>query len=275
MAHQALHPLGAEALLDEQARRRVPQRVQAVSRVPRVGRDAGGDPQRPEPAAVNVDVILDAPFAVREHQVLLALGAGQPPFAQRVMNRTGESIVRLEDGLVIRNGLLNAGRVFETTKLGKLILAAAFNSKTEGTTGRMLIRRSDYRPAYVLTVAPLCVDAAVDGQPLAMIVVIDPRQHTASEKDLAEFFGFSPAEARLSVALMTGQKLCEIAPDFGLKVTTLRTQLRSILKKAGAARQSDLVRILSSAGIGSVPFATGWLDIAIEALAFPLSLAGV
>jgi DNA-binding CsgD family transcriptional regulator len=139
----------------------------------------------------------------------------------------------------------------------------------------MLIGRGDGRPAYVLTVAPLHPDLAIGDRPLAMIVIVDPERHSPSDSELVELFGFSSAEARLAAALMTGKTLTEIAAEFGLRVPTLRTQLRAILKKVGAKRQSDLVRIFSSAGIGSVSMAAGWLDIALDAIQIPLSVAGL
>ncbi|HEY1432525.1 MAG TPA: hypothetical protein VGF39_12980, partial [Stellaceae bacterium] len=73
----------------------------------------------------------------------------------------------------------------------------------------------------------------------------------SSEGELIDLFGLSRAEARLAAGLMTGKNLTEIAGEVGLQVATLRTQLRSILKKVGAKRQSDLVRIFANAGIGS------------------------
>jgi DNA-binding CsgD family transcriptional regulator len=113
------------------------------------------------------------------------------------------------------------------------------------------------------------------GRPLALIVVVDPERHSPSESCVVDLFGLSPAEARLAAALMTGKRLSAIAADLGVQVTTVRSQLGSILKKVGVKRQSDLVRILSSAGIGSVSLAAGWLDVVLEALEMPLSLAGV
>ena len=53
-----------------------------------------------------------------------------------------------------------------------------------------------------------------------------------------------------------------------------RTQLASILKKVGVKRQSDLLRVLSSTGIGSVSLAAGWLDVALDVLQLPLAVAG-
>jgi DNA-binding CsgD family transcriptional regulator len=191
------------------------------------------------------------------------------------MNRGAQAMVRLEDGLVIRNGQLRARRAFETAKMAKLISAAAAVGKTDAATGHMLIGRGDGRLAYVLTVAPLHSDLAIGDRPLAMIVIVDPERHSPSDSELVNLFGFSPAEARLATALMTGKTLTEIAAKFGLRVPTLRTQLRSILKKVGAKRQSDLIRIVSSAGIGSVSLAAGWLDIALDVAQIPLSVAGL
>jgi DNA-binding CsgD family transcriptional regulator len=191
------------------------------------------------------------------------------------MNRAAESIVRLEDGLNIRNGRLCARRTFETVKVAKLISGATADGKLGVAAGRMLVGRCDGLPAYVLTVAPLRSDMAVDHRRFAMIVVVDPERHSPSEKDLAEFFGLSPAEARLAAALLTGKTLSQIAASTGIRITTVRTQLGSILRKVGAERQSDLIRILSSTGIGSVSLTAGWLDIGLAVAQLPLSLAAI
>jgi DNA-binding CsgD family transcriptional regulator len=110
----------------------------------------------------------------------------------------------------------------------------------------MRVQRHDGHPPYILTVAPLGADLSVYGRPLALIVLADPDQQSPSERDLAEFFGLSPAESRLAVALLAGKKLREIALDWGVQITTLRTQLSSILRKTGVTRQVDLIRLLSS-----------------------------
>jgi hypothetical protein len=144
------------------------------------------------------------------------------------MNRAGEAIVRLEDGLLIRNDRLCARRVFETAQVAKLIAGAAVEGRPGAAAGRMLIGRGDGLPAYVLTVAPLRAALLADGRRLAMVVVVDPGRHAPSEPDLAEFFGLSPAEARVAAALLTGKTLAEIAAASGIRITTVRTQLASL-----------------------------------------------
>src|SRR5262249_40251819 len=71
------------------------------------------------------------------------------------INRSAESIVHLEDGLLIRNDRLCAKRAFETGKILKLIAAATAECEWAASTGRMLIGRCDGLPAYVLSTASL------------------------------------------------------------------------------------------------------------------------
>jgi DNA-binding CsgD family transcriptional regulator len=161
-------------------------------------------------------------------------------------NRVAERVLQRGDGLRIRNGKLGALDVSESAGLEAAIASAAVEQKTPAAIGRMRVRRHDGRLPYVLTVAPLGADLTVYGRPLAMIVLTDPDECSPSEGDLAEFFGLSPAESRLAVALLAGKKLSEVAMEFGVQITTLRTQLSSILRKTGVTRQVDLIRLLSN-----------------------------
>jgi DNA-binding NarL/FixJ family response regulator len=88
---------------------------------------------------------------------------------------------------------------------------------------------------------------------LALVLATAPEQRVLAAADLAALFGLSPAECRLAVALTAGKRLPDIAADSGLQITTLRTQLSAILKKVGADRQVDLVRILTSVPVVSTP----------------------
>src|SRR5215469_7139734 len=62
---------------------------------------------------------------------------------------------------------------------------------------------------------------------------------------------------------------------YGVRITTVRTQLGSILRKVGAERQSDLIRILSSTGIGTVSFSAAWSNMAEAVTQMPLWFSGV
>ena len=161
------------------------------------------------------------------------------------MNRAAENVLRREDGLLVRQGRLCAQRIFDHEKLARAIAVAA-NANTAAAVARMLAGRRGGRVGYILTVAPLGVELAVYERPLAMILFADPDARTPSERELAEFFGLSRAESRLTAALLAGKKLREVAADSGVQITTVRTQLSSVLRKVGVSRQTELIRVLSN-----------------------------
>jgi DNA-binding CsgD family transcriptional regulator len=162
------------------------------------------------------------------------------------VNRAGEDLLSRGRALSVRHGKLCTGRSFETDKLRALIGAAAVPDKLDPAIGRMLVGSRDRDLPCVLTVARVTAELAVFDRPLAMVLAAAPEQRLLAAADLAELFGLSPAESRLAVALMAGKKLPEIAVEARVWITTLRTQLSAILKKVGAERQVDLVRILAS-----------------------------
>jgi PAS domain-containing protein/DNA-binding CsgD family transcriptional regulator len=161
-------------------------------------------------------------------------------------NWAAERILQRGDGLAIANGKLSPLDASDSAKLGAFIASAATDQKTEAAIGRMRIRRRDDGPPYILMVAPLGADLAFYGRPLAIILLVDPDERAPPERELAEFFGLSPAESRLAAALLAGKKLREIAVDSGVQLTTLRTQLSSVLRKTATTRQVDLIRVLLS-----------------------------
>jgi DNA-binding CsgD family transcriptional regulator len=158
-------------------------------------------------------------------------------------NQAAERILRLGDGLTIRNGQICARRNFETAKLGELIAHA---TGSHPSAGCLLIGREGDHPAYIVRVAPVTAGLAAYDLPMAMVLVSAPDENRVSESELAELYGLSPAESRLAVAVAYGKRLNELSGEFGVRMPTLRTQLSSVLKKCGVERQSDLVRLISN-----------------------------
>jgi DNA-binding CsgD family transcriptional regulator len=79
---------------------------------------------------------------------------------------------------------------------------------------------------------------------LCLVAPLD-RRRIATVSQLMDLFGLSAAEARLARALCHGDSLEEYATDHGLKLPTVKTQLRSVFAKTDTARQSSLIRVLS------------------------------
>jgi DNA-binding CsgD family transcriptional regulator/PAS domain-containing protein len=161
-------------------------------------------------------------------------------------NWAGDKILLTGDGLTMRNGRVSARRSFETAKLARLIADAAAAEGSVPSAGCMLIARDDGRPPYVVRVAPVSGGLTGDDLPMAMLVVSTSDERRVSQGELAELYGPSPAESRIALALARGKRLTELAGEFGVQITTLRSQLSSTLTKCGVERQSDLVRLIST-----------------------------
>lgn len=161
-------------------------------------------------------------------------------------NPAGERILQIGDGLTMRNGRILARRSFETGKLARLIADAAPAGASLPSAGCMLIARDEGHPPYVVRVAPAAGGRPGDGLPMAVLMISTPGEARVSQGELADLYGLTPAESRIALALARGRRLTELAGEFDVKITTLRTQLSSILTKCGVERQSDLVRLISN-----------------------------
>jgi DNA-binding CsgD family transcriptional regulator len=162
------------------------------------------------------------------------------------MNGFAERIIKRADGLVVEEGKLSALRVFESAKLASAVSAAADVRQGESPSNRILVGRRGTRHSYIVTITPLDVPFGFHDHPVALILVVDPDERSPKESDLAEYFGLSPAESRLASHLMGGKTVAETSSVTGVAVSTLRTQLRSILRKVGVERQAELLRVLAS-----------------------------
>ncbi|GAB7538107.1 LuxR C-terminal-related transcriptional regulator [Burkholderia sp. 3C] len=99
------------------------------------------------------------------------------------------------------------------------------------------------RTPHPLAARPLLAPLRAD---LMITVRHAEREAAASEGQLAQLFGLTPAEARLAHALARGLSLDEFAASAAITVTTARNQLRAVLSKSGHRRQQDFVRAVSS-----------------------------
>ena len=161
------------------------------------------------------------------------------------INAAAERIAQRGDGLAIRNGHLRPARAFEAARLAKLIENAAGKDGVATPAAYMSIGRNDERLPYVLSVGPLTGDLAANSRPCVLVLIADPEGQSPSGQDLAALFGLTPAESRIAAGLIAGRKLNEIAAECGVRITTARTHLRSISKKVGVSRQTDLIRALA------------------------------
>jgi PAS domain S-box-containing protein len=177
-----------------------------------------------------LDLVATAMVVVdRERRLLLA-------------NDSGKRLLAEGGALQLRDG------VVEATIGGGEELLAAIGAAQSGAMGTVLLPRFGKRP-MVARISVLQAAQAGPGEPPVVIAV--NREEAGADIApalLIQTFRLTPAEARLVAELVTGKGLPELAVEFGLSVSTLRNQLKSVFRKTGTSRQSELVsRVLSSA----------------------------
>ncbi len=160
-------------------------------------------------------------------------------------NGHGERILESGDGLALRRGRIVAASGAERERFARLIASAANREGLHGGSLR-LPRRSGASPwALIVMPVPDGVPGAA-GQGTALLRIVDlERRPVAPQERLTGIFGLSQAEARLATDLLAGEQLEAMAARRRLKISTIRTQLRSTFSKTGTSRQAELVRLLA------------------------------
>ncbi len=88
------------------------------------------------------------------------------------------------------------------------------------------------------------------GQSVAVYLQAPEMHLDVDEEVLSQLFQLTAAEARVAAALALGNNLADIAERFGVSPHTVRSQLKSAMRKTGARRQAELAcQVISSAAI--------------------------
>jgi PAS domain-containing protein/DNA-binding CsgD family transcriptional regulator len=178
--------------------------------------------------------------------VLIADGAGRI----LLINRAAEEMATANDGLLLQGGRLKAAQSEEAIALTRCIAEAVRTAGRRNAQGggSICISRPSGRRPFAVLVAPLSPEtplAAEHERPAALVLITDlDRRQDVLGRRLVELFGLTAAEACVSVALVAGKRLEDIAEERGVRMPTLRTQMRAILDKTGTDRQADLMRLI-------------------------------
>jgi len=113
--------------------------------------------------------------------------------------------------------------------------------------GAMMLGGVEPRQVFI-TPLPAISPFAKEWQiPLALVLVMDPAKLLSPLQLLGKLYDLSPAELRVASALLDGKSPEEFGQEAFLSLNTVRTQLKSLFRKTGTHRQSELVALLSRA----------------------------
>lgn len=188
--------------------------------------------------------------------VLQTLRAGtvicEPDRTVAWLNASAEDIVQRSPALIVQDGMLRARRQADDRMLEKLVRDAG----APGATARVMALGQGERgevqvlalPASTLSHGPF---GSGEAENRIGLVLARPQEAPAlAADDVADLFGLTRAEARVAAALCRGSSVKDYAAGRGLAEGSARNQLKQVMAKTNASRQSDLVRQLCTSVLG-------------------------
>ena len=175
----------------------------------------------------------DATVLLDERRQVLRLTAA----ATRLLSRA--------DGLDIVGGRPRAATPSEDAELQALLERVV--APHAPRAGSMRLTRRLGRP-LILTAFPLprACRLLSPAEAAALLTVIDPGHTPSTPAALWRgAFGLSPRECDVAGLLMAGHSVESASASLSISMATARIHLRRLLAKTGAARQSDLMRLLT------------------------------
>lgn len=168
----------------------------------------------------------------------------------RDCNAAAEALLRVGDGLKVKDGKLVTGGASADHALERLVKEAALACKPpKGKKGShaLLLQRTQGKRPLQLIASPLPDHQRVQSGGDLLLLVTDPDAAPRHPDDvLHTLFGFTPAEIEVANGLLVGYGLDEIANLRRVSVATVHQQVKSMLAKTNTHRQVDMVRLFMS-----------------------------
>lgn len=167
--------------------------------------------------------------------VIVAQGNGRVLRA----NALAETILRRRDGLRLQDGAVMAAPHEVADHFPRALARATAAKQPEGST--VVVGRGADQAPYLVSVTPF---VGVPGASAAFIVFRDPdAQNAGLVEQLRTLFGLTNVEAMIAADIGAGASVAEIAARRGVGLSTVRSQLKSIMFKTGCSRQAEVAAI--------------------------------
>lgn len=175
---------------------------------------------------------------------LLANANPDPVFALRAdgrieyTNAAGESLLLARDGL----GSVN-GKVVATS--GSLAAGLSELLSCSGRSNVLALRRAGNKRPLHLLATPLALEDRRATHADVLLLVNDPDKPViVPDETLRSLYCFTPAETEIANGLLMGYSPAEISCLRRVAVSTVRQQVKTMLRKTDCARQSNMLRVL-------------------------------
>ena len=163
------------------------------------------------------------------------------------INRAAKRMLDARDGLLFSTGKLHTKELSAQRELERAVATVL-----AGGAERPLSLRRERGSPLTIIVTPTAVDPtdALGRSARAIVFISDPDQvpDNAGTR-VAALYGLTRSEAEIAQGIASGKNIGDIAKARGTNLSTARTQLKTLMSKIGASRQSDVVRSLLAISI--------------------------
>ncbi|ROS04943.1 DNA-binding CsgD family transcriptional regulator [Sinobacterium caligoides] len=164
-------------------------------------------------------------------------------------NHVAKQLLEQQDGIrVVQKQLVLDDKEDDEAfkkRLNKVINAATHHSIQMVEASR--VQRPSGKSDLGIVVRPVPQSQSTDSHsgPSVAVFISDPQSEATTTRDtIQQLFGFTKAEAALTLQLVHGLTLAEASTALGVSQHTARAQLKSVFSKSGVSRQAELIRLV-------------------------------
>lgn len=160
------------------------------------------------------------------------------------MNKAAQTLTLEGDGLRLQTDRLTPSDASHRTAFQSLVRNA---SDQRATGAAIALERPSGKRALQVLVTPFRNADPYHSSASVLVLATDPERVVHfPDAILRALYGVTPAETEIANGLLTGFSLDEVAMLRKVSVTTVRSQMKSLLGKTDTRRQGDLIRLLSA-----------------------------
>jgi DNA-binding CsgD family transcriptional regulator len=167
------------------------------------------------------------------------------------INPTARAIIDSHPGMQLQDGDLFLLNAEDEKNLRKTIIDTAGIDPDDSWKQSVAIgiTHPDVEAPLPLLVTPMHAnlitsDLDYDGAKVAVFLSDPNMQQPISIDNLVSVYSLTPSEAQVAISLANGHSIDEIAVRSSHSSHTIRSQLKSVFRKTGVSRQSELIKLL-------------------------------
>ena len=167
------------------------------------------------------------------------------------INPTAEAIIEQHPALLLEDGNLILTNPEDDRNLRQTITNTAEIDPDDSWKQSIAIgiTHPDVESPLPILVTPMHAhlvtsDLDYEGAKVAVFLSDPNLQQPISIDSLVSVYNLTPSEAQVSISLANGHSIDEIATQSNHSAHTIRSQLKSVFRKTGVSRQSELIKLL-------------------------------